>query len=65
MASKESESSTRENEFEIKKSYSTNHHLHLPHFDVGHDLKKFSSIFNSYATKKTFATGFFNLALVG
>jgi hypothetical protein len=33
--------------------------------EMGNDLKKFSDIFNSYATKKTFATGFFNLALVG
>ena len=28
------------------------------------DLSALSNIFNSYATKKTFATGFFNLALV-
>ena len=41
------------------------HMPHIPHIDaIADDLKKFSSIFNSYATKKTFATGFFNLALV-
>ena len=39
--------------------------LHMPSMDeITDDLKKFSNIFNSYATKKTFATGFFNLALV-
>ena len=32
---------------------------------VGDDLKKISDIFKSYATKKTIATGFFNLALLG
>lgn len=56
------------NQVGIKKSHATSYHshLHLPHLDtVSHDLKKFSNIFNSYATKKTFATGFFNLALVG
>jgi hypothetical protein len=30
----------------------------------GIDLKGLSNIFNSYATKKTYATGFFNLALI-
>ena len=33
--------------------------------NIGQDLKKIADIFNSYATKKTFATGFFNLALIG
>jgi hypothetical protein len=32
---------------------------------VGEDLKKISDIFNSYATRKTIATGFFNIALLG
>ena len=30
----------------------------------GLDLKGITDVFNSYATKKTFTTGFFNIALV-
>ncbi len=42
------------------------HHDRFINFDeIGQDLKKIADIFNSYATKKTFATGFFNLALIG
>lgn len=32
---------------------------------ISNDLKNFSDTFNSYATKKTFVTGFFNIALIG
>jgi len=42
------------------------HHDRFINFDeIGQDLKKIADIFNSYATKKTIATGFFNLALIG
>lgn len=40
-------------------------HRFIDFDEVANDLKKFADSFNSYATKKTFVTGFFNLALVG
>ena len=32
---------------------------------INSDLIKFADLFNSYATKKTFVTAFFNIALIG
>ncbi len=32
---------------------------------ISNDLQNFADTFNSYATKKTFVTGFFNIALIG
>lgn len=57
-------SATLSNDLDTQKRDANNNRF-IDFNEVGMDLKKFSDIFNSYATKKTFATGFFNLALVG
>ena len=41
-----------------------NINIPLPGINLDIDLNKLNKVFDSYATKKTIATGFFNLALV-
>ena len=52
-----------ENDFG-KVTVQPNNFINLDSLKPNIDVKALTDIFNSYATKKTFATGFFNLALV-
>jgi hypothetical protein len=48
-----------------KHKQETNTNRFINFDEMTNDLRKLADIFNSYATRKTFATGFFNIALVG
>ena len=48
-----------------KQKQETHNHRFINFDEVTNDLRKFAETFNSYATRKTFATGFLNIALVG
>ena len=48
-----------------KQKQEAHNHRFINFDEVTNDLRKFAETFNSYATRKTFATGFLNIALVG